>query len=71
MKLITILLCAAAAAFPQATESRMPVTDAEKVADALRAGPVFVRMRRCSTGRQRLEANIAFFVTDRSMDRRE
>jgi len=30
------------AAFAQAAESRMPVTDAEKIADALRAGPLFV-----------------------------
>ena len=42
MKLIIMVLCAAAAAFAQTTESRMPVTDAEKIEDALRAGPVFV-----------------------------
>ncbi len=42
MKLITIVLFAATAAFAQTAESRMPVTDAEKIADALRAGPVFV-----------------------------
>jgi hypothetical protein len=41
-KLITIVLFAATAAFAQTTESRMPVTDAEKIADALRAGPVFI-----------------------------
>jgi hypothetical protein len=42
MKPITIVLFAATAAFAQTGESRMPVTDAEKIADALRAGPVFV-----------------------------
>jgi hypothetical protein len=41
-KLIAILLFAAAAALAQQEQSRMPVTDAEKIADALRAGPVFV-----------------------------
>src|SRR5258708_36130936 len=42
MKLITIVLFAATATFAQTAESRMPVTDADKIADALRAGPVFV-----------------------------
>src|SRR4029077_18868612 len=42
MKLTVMILCAAAAAFAQTTESPMPVTDAEKIADALRAGPLFV-----------------------------
>src|SRR6266566_8888210 len=42
MKLITIVLFAAPAAFAEIAESRMPVTDAEKIADALSAGPVFV-----------------------------
>ena len=42
MKLNTIVLFATTAAFAQTAESRMPVTDAEKIADALRAGPVFV-----------------------------
>jgi hypothetical protein len=41
MKLITIVLFTATAAFAQPSESRMPVTEAEKIADALRAGPVF------------------------------
>jgi hypothetical protein len=41
MKLITIVLFAATVAFAQTAE-RMPVTDAEKIADALRAGPPFV-----------------------------
>ena len=42
MKLITILLFVTIAAFAQTAESRKPVTDAEKVADASRAGPEFV-----------------------------
>ena len=42
MKLITIVLLAATAAFAQTVESRTPATDAEKITDALRAGPVFV-----------------------------
>src|SRR6202050_487466 len=42
MKLITVVLFAATAAFAQTGEPRMPVTDAEKIADASRAGPVFV-----------------------------
>jgi hypothetical protein len=33
-KLITIVLFAATAAFAQTAESRTPVTDAEKIADA-------------------------------------
>jgi hypothetical protein len=42
MKLITIVLFTATAAFAQPWTSQMPVTGAEKIADALRAGPVFV-----------------------------
>jgi hypothetical protein len=42
MTLITMVLVAAATVFAQTAESRMPVTDAEKIADALRAGPSFV-----------------------------
>ncbi|MGA2741675.1 MAG: hypothetical protein ABSG65_30085 [Bryobacteraceae bacterium] len=42
MKLITMVLFAVTAAFAQTAEPRMPVTDAEKIADALRAGPAFV-----------------------------
>jgi hypothetical protein len=42
MKLIILVFCAAAIAVAQTKESRMPVTDSEKIADALRAGPVFV-----------------------------
>jgi hypothetical protein len=42
MKLITIILFAASLAFNQTAESHIPVTDAEKIADALRAAPAFV-----------------------------
>jgi len=42
MKLITMVLFAVTAAFAQTAESRMPVTDADKIADGLRAGPAFV-----------------------------
>ena len=42
MKPITIALFVATAAFARTAESRIPVTDAEKIADALRAGPAFV-----------------------------
>jgi hypothetical protein len=42
MKLITIAFLTGTAAFAQIAESRMPITDAEKIADALRAGPVFI-----------------------------
>jgi hypothetical protein len=42
MKLITIALLTVTAAFPQTTKSHLPVTDAEKIADALRAGPIFI-----------------------------
>ncbi|MGA7854918.1 MAG: hypothetical protein WCA15_16455 [Candidatus Acidiferrales bacterium] len=41
MKLLTAVLLTAAAAFAQSSE-RFPVTDAEKIADALRAGPAFI-----------------------------
>jgi hypothetical protein len=42
VKLITIVLFAATADFAQTAESRMPVTDADRIADGLRAGPAFV-----------------------------
>jgi predicted nucleic acid-binding protein len=42
MRLITIAFITAAVAFAQKTESRLPITDAEKIADALRAGPAFI-----------------------------
>ncbi len=42
MKLITMVLFAATAAFAQTKESRIPIANREKIADALRAGPVFV-----------------------------
>jgi hypothetical protein len=41
MKLFTTVLLAVAIAFPQSSD-RLPVTDAEKIADALRAGPAFI-----------------------------
>jgi hypothetical protein len=42
MKLITLAFLTVAAAFSQTTEPRLPVTDAEKIADALRAGPKLI-----------------------------
>jgi hypothetical protein len=42
MKLIMIAVFAATAAVAQTAQSRIPITDAEKIADALRAGPAFV-----------------------------
>ncbi len=41
MKLLTTVLLAAAAAFAQSSD-RLPVTDAQKIADALRAAPIFI-----------------------------
>src|SRR5258705_4102160 len=41
MKLLTTGLLTAATAFPQSSE-RLPATDAQKIADALRAGPAFI-----------------------------
>jgi hypothetical protein len=41
MKLLTTVLFTAATAFAESSD-RLPVTDAEKIADALRAGPEFV-----------------------------
>jgi hypothetical protein len=41
MKLLTSVLLTAVTAFP-ASSDRLPVTDAEKIADALRAGPAFI-----------------------------
>jgi hypothetical protein len=38
MKLLTTVLLTVAIAFAQSSD-RLPVTDAEKIADALRAGP--------------------------------
>jgi hypothetical protein len=42
MKPITIAFLTVTAAFAQTAESHLPVTDAEKIADALRAGPKFI-----------------------------
>ena len=41
-KLIAIICLMAAGAFAQKAESHLPVTDPEKIADALRAGPTFI-----------------------------
>jgi hypothetical protein len=41
MKLLTIGLLTVATAFAQSSD-RLPVTDTEKIADALRAGPAFI-----------------------------
>jgi hypothetical protein len=41
MKLLTTVILSAATVFGQPSD-RLPVTDTEKVADALRAGPAFV-----------------------------
>ena len=41
MKLLTTVLLTVASAFAQSSD-RLPVTDAEKIADALRAGPAFI-----------------------------
>src|SRR5713226_4417782 len=42
MKLMGMVLLAVSTALAQTAESHMPVTDAKKVADALRAGPAFI-----------------------------
>src|SRR5580658_6524503 len=42
MKLITIVLFAVGAVFAQTAELSRPITDVEKIADALRAAPAFV-----------------------------
>ena len=57
----------AAAAFAQSSE-RLPVTDAEKIADALRAGPEFITRDAtlCSTGHRRRAAHTGFFVKARA-----
>jgi hypothetical protein len=41
LKLLTIILFTAIPAFPQSPD-RLPTTEAEKIADALRAGPAFI-----------------------------
>jgi len=41
MKLLASVLLTAVTAFPQSSD-RLPVTDAEKIADALRGGPAFI-----------------------------
>ena len=41
MKLLTTVLLTVATAFAQSSD-RLPVTDAEKIADAMRAGPAFI-----------------------------
>jgi hypothetical protein len=41
LKLLTSVLLTAVPAFPQSSD-RLPVTDADKIADALRAGPAFI-----------------------------
>jgi hypothetical protein len=42
MRLISIGCLMAGFAFAQKTETPLPLTDAEKIADALRAGPTFI-----------------------------
>jgi hypothetical protein len=42
MKLIPIAFLTLYAAFSQTAKTHLPVTDAEKIADALRAGPIFI-----------------------------
>ena len=42
MRSIAILCLMASCAFAQTPKSHLPVTDAEKIADALRAGPTFI-----------------------------
>jgi hypothetical protein len=42
MKLFVIACLTVTVAFSQAAESRSPITDADKIVDALRAGPVFI-----------------------------
>jgi hypothetical protein len=42
MRLIVLCLFAALTAGAQTTAERLPVTDAEKIADALRAAPKFI-----------------------------
>ncbi len=42
MKWITIAFLTITVAFSQTAKSHLPVTDAEKIADALRAGPKFI-----------------------------
>src|SRR5258708_12294857 len=42
MKVTVLCLFAALAASAQSTTERLPVTDAEKIADALRAAPNFI-----------------------------
>jgi hypothetical protein len=41
LKLLTSVVLTAVSAFAQSSD-RLPVTDAEKIADALRAGPAFI-----------------------------
>jgi len=41
MKLLTTVVLTAGTAFPQSSD-RLPMTDAEKIAEALRAGPAFI-----------------------------
>jgi hypothetical protein len=41
MKLLTSVLLTAVTAFAQSSD-RLPVTDAEKIGDALRGGPAFI-----------------------------
>ena len=43
MELLTIVVLTAVTALAQSSD-RMPMTDAEKIADALRAGPAFIRL---------------------------
>jgi hypothetical protein len=66
MKLLTTVVLTMATAFAQSSD-RLPVTDAEKIADALRAGPAFTaRTRLCSIGHPCLEVNTGLFAEDRT-----
>jgi hypothetical protein len=63
VKLLPSVLLTAVTAFAQSSD-RLPVTDAEKIADALRGGAAFIT--KDSTGPRRLEVNIGSFAKDRA-----
>jgi hypothetical protein len=66
MKLLTTVLLTVAAAFAQSPD-RLPVPDAEKIADALRAGPAFItKDATVLVGHRQLEVNTGSFAKDRT-----
>jgi hypothetical protein len=62
MKLAVLCLFVALTAGAQSITKNLPITDAEKITDALRAGPNFITDRATTVDYPAREANFEFFA---------